>query len=124
MVIKLHPQRCETCKHCRNNPNDNYYCLVMQDDIDFLDFDRTAKVGCASYNIELYQCGDNCKGECSGKVTEESICPCQDTIDKPQPHPVWFDKYICFGEKYGSEPHCPHCKDWWQCKYEYFDERF
>ena len=42
----------------------------------------------------------------------------------PDPHPVWHDKYICFGEKYGQESHCSTCKDCWQCKYEYFDERF
>lgn len=113
-MTKLHPQRCETCKHCGNNPNNNYFCLVMQEDIDFLDFDRTAKVGCASHNIVLEQCGDNGNCECSDEVARS----------KPQPHPVWFDKYVCFGEKYGSAPHCPHCKDWWQCKYEYFDERF
>lgn len=42
----------------------------------------------------------------------------------PKPHRVWYDKYECFGDKYGELEHCSHCKDWWQCRYDYFDERF
>jgi len=42
--------RCKTCKNCSKNPNDDYFCLVMNDEIDFTDFEHTAKVGCASHS--------------------------------------------------------------------------
>jgi hypothetical protein len=42
----------------------------------------------------------------------------------PSPHSLWYDKYTCFGEKYGEEEHCPKCKDNRKCKYEYYDERY
>jgi len=66
------------------------------------------------------QCGDNCKGECSGEVNGIPHCP----LKEPQPSKIWYDKYECFGDKYGELEYCRHCKDWWQCRYDYFDERF
>jgi len=46
----MNQHRCETCKNCSKNPNDDYFCLVMNDEIDFTDFEHTAKVGCASHS--------------------------------------------------------------------------
>jgi len=45
-------------------------------------------------------------------------------MNEPLPHPVIYDKYICFGEDYWQKEYCPFCKDKWQCSYEYHDERF
>jgi len=46
----MNQYRCETCKNCNKNPNDDYFCLVMNDEIDFTNFEHTAKVGCASHS--------------------------------------------------------------------------
>jgi len=46
----MNQHRCETCKNCNKNPNDDYFCLVMNDEIDFTNFEHTAKVGCASHS--------------------------------------------------------------------------
>jgi len=46
----MNQHRCETCKNCNKNPNDDNFCLIMNDEIDFTDFEHTAKVGCASHS--------------------------------------------------------------------------
>ena len=46
----MNQYRCETCKNCSKNPNDDYFCLVTNDEIDFTDFNHTARVGCASHS--------------------------------------------------------------------------
>ena len=46
----MNQYRCETCKNCSKNPNDDNFCLIMNDEIDFTNFEHTAKVGCASHS--------------------------------------------------------------------------
>ena len=61
--------RCETCKNCSKNPNDDYFCLVTNDEIDFTDFNHTARVGCASHSDPQTQRALWC-GDCGFKESE------------------------------------------------------
>jgi hypothetical protein len=83
----MNQYRCETCKTCCP------YNFNKSDDEREFDFDErirygnirlhTKKKGCASHSdIQIYQCGDNCKGECSGEVSGTSGCPYQSDRDK------------------------------------------
>jgi hypothetical protein len=42
-------------------------------------------------------------------------------IDTRKPHKIWFDKYECFGVLFGQIEYCDGCKDWYPCRYDYYD---
>jgi len=94
----MNQHRCETCKNCNKNPNDDYFCLVMNDEIDFTNFEHTAKVGCASHS-DFQSERDTCP---QNKIWQH--CPVAEQIRKQERDKVlerlhiWFENY-CEGNE-------------------------
>ena len=67
-----------TWRHAGNHPQcikDPFLASeIWQVPIDVMS-ELTSFIGCVSHSDLQYQCGDNCKGECSGEVTGIPFCP-------------------------------------------------
>jgi hypothetical protein len=48
--VNDHKLRCQTCKHRYRNPNDDDFCVILDDWLDGSQIDFIATVGCASHS--------------------------------------------------------------------------